>query len=270
VRVVKACLGISEGLPPPSSMTCNRKAVSPFASKRLYPLEGRPARRLRRRSIVCRHSAASGAFPGDQFFVIVPPEYRSLGAPPVEWWIDDFMGHLGLPYYLGLLTAALWHGSSHFAVMETQVVASVNRRPVMVGRTRVRFFASAKIAATPVEKRTNVWGGVRVSTPAATLLDLIQYRLGGGWSGQAAADLFPRITADDLLAALDAAGSVPSAQRLGFVFERVGADELANVAARWIDGKPRRAIDLEPGAGAAWEHSGRWQVRVNSRLDAIA
>jgi hypothetical protein len=204
------------------------------------------------------------------FFVIVPPEYRSLGAPPVEWWIDDFMGHLGLPYYLGLLTAALWHGSSHFAAMETQVVASVNRRPVMVGRNRVRFFASAKIAATPVEKRTNVWGGVRVSTPAATLLDLIQYRLGGGWRGQAAVDLFPRITADDLLAALDAAGSVPSAQRLGFVFERIGADELANVAARWIDGKPHRAIDLEPRAGAAWERSGRWQVRVNSRLDAIA
>jgi hypothetical protein len=204
-------------------------------------------------------------------FVIVPPEFRTLGVPPVEWWIDDVMGHLRLPYYGGLLTAARWHGSSHFAVMETQIVVPVNRRPITVGRTRVRFFASAKIAATPVEKRTNVWGGVRVSTPAATLLDLIQYRQGGmDRVALIAADLIPRIAADALLAALDAAGSVPSAQRLGFVFEQLGAKGLADAAARWLGGKPHRAVDLEPGGGAPWEHSRRWQVRVNSTLEALA
>jgi hypothetical protein len=29
------------------------------------------------------------------FLVIVPPEYRSLGAPPVDWWLGDLIGHFG-------------------------------------------------------------------------------------------------------------------------------------------------------------------------------
>lgn len=204
------------------------------------------------------------------FFVIVPPEFRTLGAPPPEWWLDDVMGHLGLPYYVGLLTAAQWHGSSHFAVMETQVVVPMNRRPVTVGRTRIRFFASAKVHETPVEIRTNLWARVRVSTPAATLLNLIQHQQGGmDRLALIAADLVPRITAEDLFAGLDVAGSVPSAQRLGFVFEHVGAGHLADVVAGWIDDKPMRAIDLEPGAGISRKQSRRWRVRINSRLEAV-
>ena len=41
--------------------------------------------------------------PRRDFFLIVSPEYRTLGAPPVEWWLDAFCKYRQQPYYLGLL-----------------------------------------------------------------------------------------------------------------------------------------------------------------------
>ena len=40
------------------------------------------------------------------FYVIVPLEYRSAGAPPPDWFIDELMKFQERPYYVGLLSAA--------------------------------------------------------------------------------------------------------------------------------------------------------------------
>src|SRR5439155_23260286 len=32
-----------------------------------------------------------------QFFLIVAPEHRAMGAPPAEWWLDDYFKWLGRP-----------------------------------------------------------------------------------------------------------------------------------------------------------------------------
>jgi hypothetical protein len=98
-----------------------------------------------------------------------------MGAPPVEWWLGDYMAHLKTPYYVGLLSAAALHGSAHFAVMETQVVVPGAMSPLSVGRAHVRFFVKSTVTAAPVETRSNLWGAVEVSTPEATLLDLLRY-----------------------------------------------------------------------------------------------
>ncbi|MBU4555450.1 MAG: type IV toxin-antitoxin system AbiEi family antitoxin, partial [Actinobacteria bacterium] len=47
------------------------------------------------------------------FYVIVPTEYVTAGSPPPSWFIDDLMGFLTQPYYVGLLSAAAIHGASH-------------------------------------------------------------------------------------------------------------------------------------------------------------
>lgn len=46
------------------------------------------------------------------FFIIVPPEHRAIGALPATWFIDALMRHLGQKYYVGLLAAAALHGGS--------------------------------------------------------------------------------------------------------------------------------------------------------------
>ena len=55
------------------------------------------------------------ASPARGFYVVVPPEYRSLGCLPADQFIPALMKTLNLPYYVGLLTAAEYHGAAHRA-----------------------------------------------------------------------------------------------------------------------------------------------------------
>ena len=40
--------------------------------------------------------------PRQQYFLIVQPAHRAVGAPPVMDWLDDYFKWLGQPYYLAL------------------------------------------------------------------------------------------------------------------------------------------------------------------------
>src|SRR5665213_1091443 len=51
------------------------------------------------------------ASPAQGFYVIVPPEYRSLGCLPADQFIPALMKQLSLPYYAGLLSACLLYTS---------------------------------------------------------------------------------------------------------------------------------------------------------------
>jgi hypothetical protein len=68
------------------------------------------------------------------FYVIVPPQFMSWGAPPPSWYIDALMRHEGRPYYVGLLKAAELHGATHHAVMEFQVVTDKRLPKIRAGR----------------------------------------------------------------------------------------------------------------------------------------
>ncbi|WP_354254725.1 hypothetical protein [Bradyrhizobium sp. F1.13.3] len=48
-----------------------------------------------------------------------------------------------------MLSAAAAYGSSHFAVMETQVVTTKWLRPIENGRHRIRFFQKTRAASLP-------------------------------------------------------------------------------------------------------------------------
>ncbi len=52
------------------------------------------------------------ASPVRGFHVVLPLEDRSIGTPSWRLFLDPLMTHLGMPYYVGLLTAASIHGAS--------------------------------------------------------------------------------------------------------------------------------------------------------------
>lgn len=211
--------------------------------------------------------------PRGDYILIVPPEFRTTGAPPVSWWIDDWMRHCADPYYIGLLSAAEFHGSAHFAVMETQVVTLKQRRPFSIGRARLRFFAKTRTAGTPARAETVDRGSMRVSTPEATLLDLSRHiNAIGGASRLAliAGDLARLSSRGGMKAALKANDEIAPAQRLGYVLDNIGAASLAGAVDVWLRGRRVQPIALEPGAGPARHVSRRWLVRFNASLETGA
>jgi len=211
------------------------------------------------------------AVPRRGFYVVVPTEYRGVGAPPPPWFIDDLMRFLQCPYYVGLLSAAAVHGAGHQQPQEFQVVAGRQLRPVEVGRGRIRFFVNRRLHRTAVTDVKTETGSMRVSTPEATALDLVGYPESAGHLGDVAAvlaDLAETMKPSRLAAEARVSGEMARIQRLGYLLDRVGADSLAEPLARLVRERRPRVVALRPDRPARGRsRDTRWNVLVNEDVD---
>ena len=211
------------------------------------------------------------ASPARGFYVIVPPEYRSLGCLPADQFIPALMEQLGLPYYAGLLSAAQYHGAAHHRPQVFQVLVEKPRRPIHCGKVQVAFITRKHLCKVPVQSFNTPRGTLRVSTPEATALDLVGYQHRAGGLDQVAtilSELAERLDPDRLVAAAQSA-PVPWAQRLGHLFEQVGAAGVAAPLKRYVADTARHAVPLLPGApDADGPHDCDWKLIVNAAVSA--
>jgi hypothetical protein len=204
--------------------------------------------------------------PRQQFFLIVSPEHRAVGAPPVAWWLDDYLRWLGQPYYLALLSAAASLGSTPQALQVTQVMVRTPRRALGVGRIRLQFFVKRAVERTPARALANAFAPLRVSTPEATAYDLIRYapRIGGiGRVAETIAALLPLMRPAGLRRVLRIEDDAATAQRLGFVLDKLAAADLAGTVADWLPASPA-SVPLVPGLRGKAPESRRWRVIDNA------
>lgn len=209
--------------------------------------------------------------PRNGFYVVVPVEYRSAGSPPASWFIDELMRYLGQPYYVGLLTAAAIHGAAHQQPQVFQVVTDAATRPIEVARVRVEFHRSTTVRGAPVEHAKTETGTMRVSTPEATVIDLVRYPHACGYLDNVATvfvELAERLDPKKLVRVAMKARH-PDAQRLGYLLDLLGLQELAAPLARLVASWRRRPVRLRhdrPSEGL--DHDPRWYVIPNERVSA--
>lgn len=206
--------------------------------------------------------------PRQPFYLIVSPEYRSRGAPPANWWLQDYFDWLGRPYYLALQSAASAFGSNPQALQVTQVMTDWPCRPIQVGRIQIRFFVKRGIQRTPTQQLSGAVAPLCVSTPEATAYDLIRYASSIGGIERAAETIRPLLTllnARELKRVLDAENEAAVAQRLGFVIEACGNKSLAKVVRAWLPDE-LTPVTLAPAKGERGNLPlvKRWQVLNNS------
>ena len=208
------------------------------------------------------------------FYVIVPPQFLSMGAPPPSWYIDALMAHEQRPYYVGLLKAAELHGATHQAVMEFQVITDKRMPRIKAGRSAIAFYYRKDIRAISgglEDYKTNT-GYMKISGPELTILDLLRYpQAAAGLSHivTVLVDLGARIDGEKL-AAVSASFERTVSQRLGYLLCMLGYEDKAGhlherIAQQpllpWVELEPALAADedfaLEPVA-----RDGRWHVTV--------
>jgi len=168
--------------------------------------------------------------PRQQFFLIVAPEHRALGAPPPSSWLDAYFRWLKRPYYLALQSAASEYSSAAQAIQVTQVMTDRSRRKVQLGRVRVQFFVKKSIVATPTQPVAGAHAPMAASTPEATAIDLISYanRIGGiSRAAETIAPFLARLRRTELARALEASTDIPTKQRVGYILESLGGLRLA-------------------------------------------
>lgn len=201
-------------------------------------------------------------------YVVIPPEYRSWGVVPAEWFIDDMMRHLGHRYYVALLSAAAYHGASHQAPQVFQVMADARVLDRAIGRVRLAFYMNTHTADTPTEGVTVHTGSIPASSREATVVDLIREpRASGGISN--VATILAEIGEMDgsTLATLAARHGRALARRTGWLLERYGAcQDLGplRLAARLDQGEPDLLVASGPRRGRA---DPAWRVRVNVAVE---
>ena len=229
----------------------NKTGLSVIAAKnQLQRLRGRIVR-------VSRHQA---------FFLIVEPQHRPIGAPPVEWWIDAFFRWLGHPYYIALQSAAEIYNSSPQAILIKQVMTDSPRRDISIGRTRICFFVKRNVVQTPVKQPSNAYAPLRVSSPEATALDIVRYasRIGGiGRALETIMPLIPLFRTSGIKSALNAEGEAAIAQRLGYLIETAGQKRVAEIIHQWLPSRIVR-VPLETSQQILTETatSRKWKLLV--------
>jgi predicted transcriptional regulator of viral defense system len=210
------------------------------------------------------------ASPARGFYVIVPPEFRSLGCLPAEQFIPDLMKSKGLTYYAGLLTAAQYYGAAHQRPQEFQVFVQKNRRPIRCGKVRVKFIARKNIDDVQVRKFNTSRGELRVSTPEGTAIDLAGYPQHVGGLDQVATILAELADEIDAAALMQAAATAPITwvQRLGYMLELVEAQDKAAGIKEHVGEHAREYTLLIPGADQeAGQRLQDWKLIVNAELE---
>jgi predicted transcriptional regulator of viral defense system len=211
------------------------------------------------------------AEPVRSFYVLVAPEYRRLGCPPAERFLDRLMGFWGEPYYVGLLSAAERHGAAHQRPQATQVMVRKNRPTIECGSVQVEFIARRDLETMPVSRFNTPVGTLRYSTPEVTALELVGYPNHAGGLGNVAtvlAELAEEITADALIEPARLS-PVTWSQRLGYLLESVARPELARPLADLVRSRARSYTPLRRAAPTAGgKHVRPWKLIVNVDVEA--
>lgn len=207
--------------------------------------------------------------PTKGLYVAIPPEFRSWGAVPAAHFVDPMMNHLSHDYYVGLLSAAEIHGSAHQRPQVFQVMTSGRLRDRAFGRVRIGFITSVHTSDRPTESVNTPTGTMRVSTPEATVLDLVSFPDESGALFNVATAIGEMLTegAVDVGRLAEAAAGYPAsiAQRTGWLL-----DYMAGRVEVEVDTEPLLPLassrttptPLDPGYGRSGTIDHRWNVIV--------
>lgn len=208
------------------------------------------------------------------FYLIIPPEYQTLGCLPPEQFIPNLLQFLGLPYYVGLVTAAQYYGAGHQQSHIFQVMVESPHRPVQCGKVHIQFIAKKNLLAASTHSFNTPRGIIRVAAPEVIAVDLISYSSQSGGLNHVAtilAELAEKLDAQKLLAIADSNSNKLTAifQRLGYLLEQVEAKKLAAQLWEGLHKKFLRVIPLQtkyPMKGAI--RNTRWKIAVNTEIES--
>lgn len=203
-------------------------------------------------------------------YMIIPLEYRNIGAPPPEWFIDYLMKAYKARYYVGLLTAASLHGASHQQSQIYQVITDKPLRSLKIGRARIKFYLKKDFHDTALVKKKTSTGYICVSNPELTAFDLIQYLKQSGHINHVStvlAELGEEINAQRL-SKIAKYYALPCIQRTGYILDLVGFVHKTKHLLKYVHRFPARYYPLRPDKKWNIENKNtNWHLYINEQLE---
>jgi predicted transcriptional regulator of viral defense system len=209
------------------------------------------------------------------FFVVVLPEHGLRGIVPPLDYVDQLMKFLRKDYYVALLSAAELHGASHQAPQEFFVITNTtNLRNKSKKDIKINFVAKKIIPKKHLSQMMTRSGYVEVSSPILTAFDLIYHIKSIGGINRAATiiyDLAEKIRFSEVDKEFMQSFPPVITQRLGYIFNELGFEELANKLHRKaeIAGLKFRKVPLIITNKDLSDFSidDRWKLIINEQID---
>ena len=209
------------------------------------------------------------AMPYRGFYVVVPPEYRSMKCLPANQFIPSLMEYLKEPYYAGILSAGEYYGAAHQRPQAFQVILEHIRPGIICGSVRVDFIQRNNAALMPTRDFKTPRGYLKVSDPEVTAFDVIGYPRHAGGLDNAVTVLAELAESLDAGKLADIAGLSPItwSQRLGYLLELIGEDGLAEgLAAHVTERKPVPALLSPSQQQHGVRQVSRWRLLPNETV----
>ena len=204
------------------------------------------------------------------YYLIIPPEYASLGFVPPELFIDDLMREMKISYYIGLLSAAGFYGSSHQAVQTFQVMGNKRLSSISLGRSKIVFYYNKILQNISVQQLKTDRGPITVSTPEATAFDLIRYFHQSGNLNHVATVLeeLGESLNGNKLKKISHIYPVVCAQRLGYLLDLIGHSEVSKNLADYVKDLNPSYVALRPKKDKLYfEKNLKWHLLVNEKIE---
>jgi predicted transcriptional regulator of viral defense system len=208
------------------------------------------------------------------YYLILPPQYASKGILPPALFLDAFMKFLARPYYVALLNAAAYHGSSHqqpqeyFVVTNFPVLRATHKKGLKINYISIKHIPEKLLAQRKTEA-----GYLNISNPALTATDLIQFekRIGGLNRAITVLNELAEVLqpADFNTELLDYA-PVTALQRLGYLLDACYKTELADALYDAMEKHPLNCFRIPlkaSGATKGFSSENRWKVIVNAEIE---
>lgn len=206
-----------------------------------------------------------------EFYVILPPKYRNRGMIPPTLFIGDMMEFLEREYYVGLLSASALHGAGHQQPMQFQVmIKKPPLRSIKNKKLDIHFYVKSRWQHEDTVQKKTETGYIQISSPALTAFDLIHYHKKIGGINRIIPileDLIESIRYSELNRTARNQ-KTPDLQRLGFLIEQLGNEQLSSTLYKRIAKKALRKIPISLShKNREGELNTKWNVILNTELD---
>jgi len=207
------------------------------------------------------------------FYTLIPDEYRKMGAIPVEFYIDELMSYLSKKYYVGLFSAAMFHGAAHQQPQEFFVVTmapkprKIDRNNLMINFSEKKYYPHAGIE----EKKTDT-GYFKVASRELTFLDLIYFEKSAGGLNRVITvlqELSEKMSISRMKEVTKLDFPLSTFQRAGYIADVVlGNNKLASVFFDRLDEQSLQYVLLKSSGKKSDIRDNKWKVIINTQLES--
>jgi predicted transcriptional regulator of viral defense system len=206
------------------------------------------------------------------YYLILTPEFRSLGCLPPNYFIDDLMQYWAKAYYVGLLSAAMFHGAAHQQPQSFQVMLKRAKPNISRGRVFVEFIQNSFCEKVPTQSFKTPSGNLMVSTPEVTAIELIKFmRQSGGVNRVVTVlhELGEKVKAQSLVELTTVYKDTAWIQRLGYILEFLGYQSIAKKLLVYLKTKSIRTVPLVPYLKyKKSEKNDKWRLFINTKIES--